>query len=95
MHIFFKILFSALWKELFQPLIRFFLKKVGGLLLEIAKDTVKSIQLDPSLISDSIKRATAFAAIKQRMRDEGKEVSDSMVNLAIELALQSIKKRWE
>ena len=91
----FKVFFSALWGEIFKPLIRWLLNQVGGRVLEIAKDVVKSIELDPSLVLDEDKRRTAFEAIKQRLKDEGKEVRDSLINLAIELALQAIKKRWE
>ena len=91
----FKVFFSALWGEIFKPLIRWLLNQVGGRVLEIAKDVVKSIELDPSLVLDEDKRRTAFEAIKQRLTDEGKEVRDSLINLAIELALQAIKKRWE
>ena len=91
----FKVFFSALWGEIFKPLIRWLLNQVGGRVLEIAKDVVQSIELDPSLVLDEDKRRTAFEAIKQRLTDEGKEVRDSLINLAIELALQAIKKRWE
>ena len=91
----FKVFFSALWGEIFKPLIKWLLNQVGGRVLEIAKDVVQSIELDPSLVLDEDKRRTAFEAIKQRLEDEGKEVRDSLINLAIELALQAIKKRWE
>jgi len=89
-----KVLFSALWGEIVKPLIKFLLSKVGGTVYQIAKDVVKSIELDPSIIKDEDKRRTAYEAVKKRLEDEGKLVRDSVINLAIELAVQAYKKRW-
>ena len=89
MSVFFKVLFTALWGEIVKPLIRFLLSKVGGSVYAIAKDVVKSIELDPSIILNVDKRRVAFEAVKQRLEDEGKVVRTSIINLAIELAVQA------
>jgi len=88
-----KILFTVVWKEVLGPVVRYFLNRVGGRVLEIARETVTSIMLDPSLISDDKKRSEAFRIIKDKLRAEGLEARDSTINLAIELAVSATKKR--
>jgi hypothetical protein len=89
-----KIFFSALWAEIVKPLIRFLLSTVGGTVYKIAKDVVQAIELDPLIVKDEEKRRIAYEAVKTRLKSEGKVVGDSVINLAIELAVQAFKKRW-
>jgi len=94
MNLLWKAFFSAIFAEIIKPLLRLALSKYGGVLMDAAKSAVASVQADPDLIRDSDKRELALEILKDKMLQEGREVSDSLGNLFIELALQAIKKRW-
>ena len=95
MNLILKALFSALWAEIFKPLLRVALSKYGGAVMDAARSAVASVQADPNLIRDSEKREVALIIMKDKLLQEGREISDSLGNLFIELALQAIKKRWQ
>jgi hypothetical protein len=58
-------------------------------LLENVLYTVKALQ--ETELSNTEKRNEAFYQIKERLKMEGKELTDSMINLLIEFAVQKLK----
>lgn len=64
-------------------------------LRELAIDVVKEIALDVTLFSDEEKRNEAFKRLKTRAESRGIEARDSILNLAIELALTYCKVKGE
>jgi len=69
---------------------------VSSGLLDIAKEVVARIAEDPELLTDEDKREKAVEEIKalarERLADFGAVAKDSLVNLALELAMQWLKK---
>ena len=61
-----------------------------GLLSDIATEAVK--ELDLSTLKDEDRRKAAFDRIKQYAVTNGIEARDSLIYLAIELALQKFKE---
>jgi len=91
-------------KAWFSPLIakfREFLKAIFqgateivlASLKDIAIRVVQEVAADPSIITDEDKRKAAFKRIQQYAVTEGIEAKDSLINLAIELAVQYLKKK--
>ena len=62
-------------------------------LKDIALEACLKVQNDPSLISDEAKRNKAFEEIVLKAKAKGLEVKDSIINLAIELAVSFLKTR--
>lgn len=94
MNLLWKAFFSALWSEILKPLIRIAVSKLGGAITDAAKSAVASVQADPALIRDADKRDKALEILKDKLLQDGREISDSLGNLFIELAVQAYKKRW-
>jgi len=59
---------------------------------DFAINTVGTLQNTD--LSNEEKRKTAFEAIKQEAISKGKDLSDSLINLLLELALQYIKNKF-
>lgn len=60
-------------------------------LIEIAREVVAEIAADPSMVSNEEKRKAAINRIKDKLLKSGKTAKDSLINLALELALQELK----
>jgi hypothetical protein len=56
--------------------------------LDLAKQVVAEIEADPSVIIDEDKRKEAIARIKDYAGQQGMFLRDSIINFAIELAVQ-------
>lgn len=89
-------------KNLFRPLVRelwVVLKKIisGGTeialarLKELAIEAVLMVARDPSIIKDEDKRKKAFDVIKDKAAEKGIAVRDSLINLALEIAVSYLK----
>jgi len=89
-----KVFFSALWGEVFKPLIRYALSTIGGKVVEHAKWAVQYVLDHPEVIGDDDKRRIAREILQSRLESDGKAISDSLANLFIELIVQWEKKRW-
>ena len=85
-----KLYMSKIW-TLIKPTVMAFLSKVGQDLLSMAAEIVTD--LANTDMSSSEKRSAAFDSIKERLVAEGKEVGDSLINLAIEIAVQKLKDK--
>jgi len=91
----FKLFFSGLWSFL-QPFIAIFLSKAGPLLASAALAAVKATADSMSGASGADKRDAAFKAIEADLMRQGvaigAEVTSSMINAAIEAAVQKVKR---
>lgn len=61
-------------------------------ILPIALEVVLQVARDPSLVTDEEKRRAAFESLKRRLAIVGISVSASLINLAIEMAIQRLKE---
>lgn len=90
----FRLFFSSLWGFL-QPFVAIFLSKAGPLLASAAVAAVRAVGESMSGSSGSEKRDAAFAAIEADLKRQGvsigAEVTASMINAAIEAAVQKVK----
>lgn len=78
-------------QKIIEALIRLILKAVFPELLEIALAVVQEIQNDTSVVTNEEKRSRAFERIKAKLKDSEKDAKDSLINLAIELAVRYMK----
>jgi len=84
---FFISAFADILKTIFDQVLRGVLANMWSIVVqEIAR-----LERFPDLL-DEEKRKKAFDAIKQRLKDEGLEGRDAVVNLSIELAVQYMKR---
>lgn len=84
----FKLIMSNVWVIL-KPMVLAFLSKSGTILLEVATEVVKNLAAQD--LSSSDKREQAFKTIKSTLKSRKVEVTDSLINAAIEIAVQKIK----
>lgn len=82
------IIMSGLWTFL-KPVLLALLSEVKDELLELALNTVKGLK-DADLTSAE-KREAAFEAIKANALETGQELSDSTVNLLLEMAVKKLR----
>lgn len=83
-----KLMASNIW-DFIKPVVLAFLSDVGSDLAEVALYAVKT--LAESDLSDEEKRDQAVELIKAKLKEKGKEAKDSLINLAIEIAVQKLK----
>jgi hypothetical protein len=96
----------GLWSNIvnwFNPLMAKFKKFISQLfsgalaqmlaaLQDIAQNAIEQVAADPSIITDEDKRKAAFKIIAEYAQSRGLEAKDSIINLAIELAVAAFKK---
>ena len=83
-----KLYMSKIWTIL-KPIVKILLTTLFQEVLNIAVGVVTD--LASTDLSNSEKREAAFDQIKEKLAAEGKEVGSSLINLAIELAVQKLK----
>lgn len=83
-----KLYMSKLWSVI-KPSVMILLSEVGQMAMSIAVDIVKDMATRD--LSNSEKRELAFESIKEQLKARGKEAGNSVINLAIELAVQALK----
>jgi hypothetical protein len=81
-------LFSSIWSKV-KPAVKSLATEAGELALDLAVKYVK--ELSYADLSSSDKRDAAFTMIKAELEEDGKEIGDSLINYAIETAVQTIK----
>jgi len=84
----FKLYMSKVWAWI-KPAVMVILSELGRKALAIAIDVVQEVALK-DMTSDE-KRSEAFEMIKTKLEEQGKEAGTSLINLAIELAVQRLK----
>lgn len=78
-------------QKIIEALIRLILKAIFPELLDIALSVVSEIQNDPAVLTNEQKRTLAYERIKQKLKESEKDAKDSLINLAIELAVGYLK----
>lgn len=78
-------------QNIVEALLRLILKAVFPELLDIALSVVQEIQNDPEVLTNEQKRTLAFERIKEKLKEGEKDAKDSLINLAIELAVSYVK----
>lgn len=91
-----KLVFSSVWGFI-SPFVKIFVSSAGQILAGVALDVVKQIAADPSLVGSGNldKRQAAFEKIKGELVARGLEASTSVINAAIEAAVQKLKDNSE
>ena len=82
-------------KRAFKSFIDVAIPAVSQVILAELKDAAIQIveELEGQDLSSKQKRADAFSRIKKIAESEGKDISDSLINVLIELALQFIRNK--
>lgn len=90
----FKLLFSSLWVFL-QPFVNIFLSEFGPVLAKSALAAVKVTAANFAAEPGSVKREHAYALIVSDLKYQGiqlgAQVTSSMINAALEAAVQKVK----
>ena len=79
--------FWGLIKFVFSGSVEFMLAQLKDIAIVVVTDLSKTD------LTSSQKRQEAFKKIKRYVKEQGMNVKDSLINLAIELAVQYIKKK--
>jgi len=83
-----KVFFTQVWTWL-KPIVKTLISLVSAEILDLVLDVVR--ELAATDLTNSEKRDAAFERIKEMLKEEGKDLGDSLINLLIELAVQKIK----
>lgn len=85
---------SWLWDYL-KPILTLFLTGAGKNLLEMAFELVQKVATDPTFVSGDPEKRRRWVAdqLKQHGITTGTPWADSLINLAIELAVQKLKAK--
>lgn len=84
-----KFIMSNAWTFL-KPFVKVLLSTIGPILMELALEAVKSAAAT-SMANDT-KREYAFNKIANNLASNGLKVSNSVINTALEVAVQKIKE---
>jgi hypothetical protein len=85
-----KIIFSSMW-DFVSPFFIMLLKQGGTALLQSASVAVRRVETDLQGASGEEKRKAAFDIVKSEMQSRGEQVATSVINAAIEVAVQKLK----
>ncbi len=85
-----KFAFSKVW-DFLLPFIKNFMSEAGALLAETALEIIAEIQNEMAGASSDEKRAEAFKRIEAKLKEKGIALGASVINAAIEAAVQKIK----
>jgi hypothetical protein len=75
-----------------EVLLKLLIEGILPNLMEMAKGVVQQIQEDPGKLTDDEKRKKAFKEIEKKAKAEGIKAGANLINLAIEVAVASLKK---
>lgn len=84
-------IFKALISKFFSSFLQAFLSVLVGEFNKTVQDIVKNVGTNTDW-SNEAKRNEAFTQIKNVLVADGKELGDSTINLAVEVALKIIKE---
>ena len=85
-----KIVFSNIW-DFLAPFVKIFLSSAGVILAEVAIKTVTEIALTMGDADGEAKRKEALSRIQVELIGKGIVLGVSVINSAIEMAVQKIK----
>lgn len=88
----FKYSRSWIWGYL-KPILKIFFTKTGKALLELAVELVQKAAEDPAFVTGDPEKRRRWVAerIKEKNLETGVAWADSVINLAIEIAVQKLK----
>lgn len=84
-----KLVMSSIWIWL-KPVLMYLLKEIGKDIMQVVERVIREVSLEE--MTNEEKRCEAFDRIKEILRQEGKVLADSTLNLLIELVYQKIKR---
>lgn len=85
-----KLIFSKIW-EFLEPFVRIFTTQSGIILAELAMKAVTTVAETMQDKDGEAKRKEAFKMIKKELIDREIELGASVINSAIEAAVQKLK----
>jgi hypothetical protein len=85
-----KIVFSQIW-DFLAPFVKIFLSEAGQILAASAIKAVTSVAATMNDADGDTKRKAAFDLIKAELISQGVTLGTSMINAAIEAAVQKLK----
>ena len=85
-----RIIFSNVW-DFLGPFIKIFLSSAGTILAEVAMKSVIQVAATMGDADGDAKRKMALGMIKQELMARGIELGVSVINSAIEAAVQRLK----
>lgn len=91
--LFLKVAGTKIYETVIKQILLFALQETKQYALGVAQQVTSEIAADPSLLTDSQKRGEAYKRIKEQAEKDGKELSDSVINFAIEAAVTAFKER--
>ena len=86
-----KVVFSDIW-DFLAPFVKIFLSGAGMILAEVAMKAVTEIALTMGDADGDTKRKEAFQRIQAELIAKGITLSVSVINAAIEAAVQKLKE---
>jgi len=89
-----KQLINSLW-EILKEIISASTAEVLAQLVDVAMEVCGVVEEDPSLLTDGAKHKKAFKEIAEYARIKGVVVRDNLINLAISIAVEETKKRFD
>jgi len=87
-----KAVSSGAWNFIL-PFIQVLLTQAGQVLAQTAMDTVKQVAINYSSAPGAEKKIIAFNLITDSLAKQGIQMGASIINMAIEAAVQKIKRR--
>jgi len=87
-----KFAFSKVW-DFLQPFLKNFLSEAGALLAETALEVIATLQDEMTGSTGEEKRQEAFKRITASLQSKGITLAASVINSAIEVAVQKIKEK--
>ena len=87
-----KLFFSSVWSFL-APLVSQFATQAGQLLAAAALEAVSATAASMVAADGAAKRDAAFKAITDKLKTQGIEMSASLINASIEVAVQKLKAK--
>lgn len=85
----FKLFFNKVWK-LIKPVVMMVIELITSEVFEMIVDVVRVMAATD--LSSSDKRKEALITIKDNLKQDGIEMSSSILNLLLELAVQKMKQ---
>lgn len=90
MQIILKMWLGKVW-EFLKPMLTVFLSQAGQILAAAALRAVKAVAENYGKEDGAVKRDAAFVMIREDLRAQGITLGASVINMAIETAVQKLK----
>jgi hypothetical protein len=84
------LFFTSLW-PLIKPIVIVLVNMISGKIMETVIEIVQTLQ--STGLTNEEKRNLAYYEIRDTLKENGQELSDSMINLLLEMAVQKLKTK--